>query len=380
MRFLIASRIIVLILCFMLLNSCNIKQADNNKQPNSQPEKSLVKYAQGFDLIDQGDGKYLVKVFYPNQPDKILYTCQLSADHAILNSIDQNNCLQTPLDSIAVFSATQLNGLALLGLLDKVVGISESTYITNEKMKQRLLDGQTIELGNNGVFFVERTLALHPQVIFYSPYQLNQAHPLASIQQTMIPFMDFMETNPLGRAEWIKFTAAFMGNYHKADSIFESIVMVYDSLKSMAEMIEYRPTVLSDKYFADQWYVPGGKSYIATMLDDAGSEYVWNKDTHVASVPLNIETVLNEAIHADYWRIVGAYDQPFSYSQLASENDLYTHFKAFKNRKIIFCDSRKTGYFERGSMEPHVQLADLIFAFHPEILPKYTPVYYHLIP
>ncbi|PJB58247.1 MAG: iron ABC transporter substrate-binding protein, partial [Bacteroidetes bacterium CG_4_9_14_3_um_filter_41_19] len=60
--------------------------------------------------------------------------------------------------------------------------------------------------------------------------------------------------------------------------------------------------------------------------------------------------------------------------------EFYSHFDAFKNRKVLFCDSRKTGYFEQGPLQPQVQLADLIHAFHPELLPDYKPVYYKLIP
>ena len=346
----------------------------------SDAHKSLVNYAKGFDLIDEGEGVIKVEVFDPNQVDKLLFSCYLSHNENSPLEKVSGILLRTPMDSVAVFSTTQLNGLALLGMLDKVVGISEARFITIEQVKQRLAEGSTIELGNNGAFFVERTLALNPQAIFYSPYQLNQAHPLAASQQLMIPFMDFMETDPLARAEWIKFTAAFMGGYHEADSLFQHIVMAYDSLKELTQGLKERPTVMSDKYFADQWYVPGGKSYIATMLNDAGGDYIWKNDDHVASVPLDVETVLNEAAHADFWRIVGHYDQPFTYDQLASENELYAHFDAFKNRNVIFCDSRKTGYFERGSLEPHIQLADLIFALHPDLLPGYTPVYYHLIP
>ncbi len=364
----------------IVFSACSSSSRPPAMDEGAVNHRSLVNYAKGFDLIDEGGGMLRVKVYYPDQIENLLFSCYLSGSDKPLSKKKSEIVLPIPLDSVAVFSATQLNGLALLGMLDKVVGISEARFITNELMKQRLAEGSTIELGNNGAFFVERTLALQPQAIFFSPYQFNQAHPLAASQQLMIPFMDFMETDPLARAEWIKFTAAFMGKYPQADSLFQHIVMAYDSLKGLTQDLKFRPTVMSDKYFADQWYVPGGKSYIATMLNDAGGDYIWKNDDHVASVPLDVETVLNEAAHADFWRIVGHYDHPFTYDQLVSENELYAHFDAFKNRNVIFCDSRKTGYFERGSLEPHIQLADLIFALHPELLPGYHPVYYHLIP
>ncbi len=364
----------------IFLTSCHLTPTQINRSANMDGGDALVQYAEGFKITDQGNGRLLVQVFHPDQREKTLFSCLILPKEDTAAYPDQELVVRSPMDSIAVFSATQLNGLALLGMLDRVVGVSESTYITNALIKQRLAEGKTFELGNNGVFFVERTLALRPQAIFYSPYQVNQAHPLAATQQVMIPFLDFMETNPLGRAEWIKFTAAFTGNLPKADSLFQTIVASYDSLKTLAAKVKNKPTVMSDKYFADQWYVPGGQSYMAVMLSDAGGDYIWKNDTHRASFPLDLETVLKQASKADFWRIVGAYDGAPTYEQLASENELYTHFDAFKNRKVLFCDSRKTGYFERGALQPQVQLADLIFAFHPELFPGYTPVYYQIIP
>jgi len=363
-----------------LFVSCIHQPSEIKERTNIGVSNRMIEYAEGFDLIDKGNGQYLVKVFHPDQKEKLLFSCTIYPEKDTVIPDESGLVVRSPMDSIAVFSATQLNGLALLGALDRVVGVSESTYITNAYIKQRLAEGKTYELGNNGVFFVERTLALRPQAIFYSPYQVNQAHPLAATQQVMIPFLDFMETNPLGRAEWIKFTAAFTGNLPKADSLFQSIVDSYDSLKALASRVKNRPTVMSDKYFADQWYVPGGQSYMAVMLADAGGEYIWKNDDHRASFPLDVETVLSKASKADFWRIVGSYDGAPAYEQLASENELYIHFDAFKNHRVIFCDSRKTGYFERGALEPQVQLADLIFAFHPELLPDYIPVYYQIIP
>lgn len=365
---------------FIILSSCNIAHDSRSTETVTSPSGSLVKYAHGFDLYDEGSGCYQVIVYHPDQMDEVLFSCRIVPDSMKTSGSEIGLTLRSPLDSVAVFSATQLNGFGMLNLFDKVIGVSEAKYISNSLMKRRLEEGKTFELGNNGAFFVERTLALHPQAIFYSPYQLNQAHPLAASQQLMIPFLDFMETDPLGRAEWIKFTAAFMGNFHEADSLFQHIVFVYDSLKLLVGQVNDRPTVMSDKYFADQWYVPGGKSYIATMIADAGGSYIWQDDEHVASFPLDVETVLSQAAHADYWRIVGTYEDAPSYEKLGNENELYIHFDAFKNRKVLFCDSRKTGYFEQGPLEPQVQLADLIFAFHPDLLEGYVPVYYQLIP
>ena len=194
-----------------------------------------------------------------------------------------------------------------------------------------------------------------------------------------IPYLDYTEKSPLGRAEWIKFSALFFGKEKEADSIFRRIEMQYLSLKKMMDTLATRPTVFSDKFFNRQWFVAGGRSYIARVFRDAGADYLWRNDKHLASFPLNFETVFDKAQNTDYWRIIGTFGSKPSYQKIAGENELYTHFKAFKVHHIIYCDPKKTAYFERSAMEPQWVLADFIKAFHPKLLPDYHPVFYRVL-
>lgn len=372
-------KLLYLVLIAFFLWSCRQPTVHEKVSKAENAAEPLVKYATGFTIEKQVDGSYEVSVFHPDLPGQALFSCRVSHDRSLQNKAPNTAIRPIPLDSVAVFSATQLSGLLQLGLAEVVVGISDARYITDSVIKQRHEKGQITELANNGVFFTERILALNPEAVFYSPYQLNQPHPLAGSQLFMVPFMDFMETNPLGRAEWIKFTAVFFNQLPLADSLFNQIADEYNTLKKLASNAPERPTVMSDKYFADQWYVPGGKSYVATMIADAGGDYLWKNNPQVASIPLDFETVLKTASKADYWRIVSTYNTTPTYEKIGEENALYQQFDAYKNRKIIFCDSRVTGYFEKGPLEPQKQLADLIYVFHPELLPDYRPVYYQVI-
>ncbi|PLX04182.1 MAG: iron ABC transporter substrate-binding protein, partial [Marinilabiliales bacterium] len=153
----------------------------------------------------------------------------------------------------------------------------------------------------------------------------------------------------------------------------------YQNYVELAKQVEKRPTVFSDKPFASQWYVPGGKSYIAQLFKDAGADYVWKADSGLASFPLDYELVYKKAVNADYWRIVGSYNDEASHDFLESQNELFTHFDAFKNKKIIWCDAKNTSYFEKGPLEPQILLADLVYCFHPDLLPDYQPVYYRIL-
>ncbi len=338
---------------------------------------STISYAKGFDILEAGDVKKLI-IYNPQNTEEILATYYF-ADSAYFHDFPYSSeLIETPLDSVAVFSATQLNAFSKLGILNKVIAISESEYIRNPIVKERHESGQLVELAGNGNFYLERTLEINPQIIFYSPYNMAQKHPLAATEITMIPFFDFMESNPLGRAEWIKFTALFFGKEEEADNIFDAIVSKYIEYKELALDAESKPSVFSDKYYSGQWFVSGGKSYIAQLFNDAGADYLWKDNQSAGSVNLDFEVVYNKAHDADFWRIVGTYEDGFSYDKLAAENELYNHFKAFKDKNVIFCDSKTSSYFETGTLEPHLLLADLIFAFHPHLLEGYEPKYYHL--
>ncbi len=340
---------------------------------------SKVQYAEGFDIY-VADGITKLVIYKPHSKREVLSTYYLVKYETAEKYKHVSDFVDVPFDSVAVFSGTQLNAMKNLGLLRKLVGVSEADYILDEEIRNRIKEGHITELAGNGNFYVERTLQLNPSVIFHSPYQANENNPLAATKIPMIPFFDFMENDPLGRAEWLKFTAVFFGKEEVGVKQFDTIVEQYKMYKDIAGKAKEKPTVFSDKYFSGQWYVPGGQSYIATLFKDAGADYIWKDDTHNASFPLDYETVFSKAHNADFWRIVLSFGDEPSFDALAKENELYTHFAAFKNRKVIWCNAQKTAYFEKSSLEPHLVLADFIKVFHPELLPDYEPKYYLTLP
>ncbi|MCF6171241.1 MAG: ABC transporter substrate-binding protein [Bacteroidales bacterium] len=340
---------------------------------------SEVDFAQGFDIYKAGGIAKLV-IYKPQSNGDVLSTYFLVNRQTAEKYGASEGFVIVPLDSVAVFSGTQLNAMKNLGLLQKVVGVSEAAYILDQDIRERLADGRVTELAGNGNFYVERTLRLNPSVIFHSPYQANETNPLTATKIPMIPFFDFMENDPLGRAEWLKFTGLFFAKEAEAESQFNQIVAQYNYYKQIAAKVQQRPTVFSDKYFSGQWYVPGGQSYIAALFRDAGADYIWKDDTHNASFPLDYETVFSLAYDADYWRIVGSFGDEASYEFLIKEKPLYGHFKAFRKRRIIWCDAQETAYFEKSPLEPQRVLADFIKAFHPQLLPDYEPEYYFILP
>lgn len=293
--------------------------------------------------------------------------------------LENQTVIRTPIEKVISYSSTQWSVFLELGEIDRVKGILEGGYTTSPEMRH-LLEAKTVkDVGTETNLNTEAAIMIHPDLILYTPYSTVPKTEIGELTgAVMFPYADYLENHPLGRAEWLKIIGYLTGREEDTDRWFNDIVTRYDSLKSICTDVEYRPTVFSDLPFEGQWYLPGGASYIAQMFHDAGAYYIWSDNNSTASLPVDVETVLTKAYDADYWRIINSSSYPYSYQRLATENEVYTYFKAYKDRNVLVCDIRESGYFEKSALEPDLMLKDFVFAFHPELVePEYQPHYFY---
>ena len=196
----------------------------------------------------------------------------------------------------------------------------------------------------------------------------------------LIPHLGYKEMTPLGQAEWIKFVGMLIGQEELAEQTFDGIATKYNNLKQMVANIDKRPTVFSGEIHGGNWYAVGGRSFLAQLIEDAGADYFLKEDEHSGGINLDFETVYSQAEDADYWRIVNSFQGTFSYNALKEEDARYADFKAFKEKKVIYCNMRTTPFYEGMPVEPELVLSDLIKIFYPDLLPDYEPHYYELLP
>jgi len=228
----ILNRSVFFILAFLVSCQSTPQKPDVEKTFYESPEtQSLVRYANGFDLY-QKDGITKIVVYHPELSSVVIGTYYIAGLEVSGRYKTSDSFFTSPIDSVALFSATQINAFEKLGVIDHIVGVSEARYLKNPIVKKRIENGIVKELAGSGDFYVETAMLLNPSVIFYSPYKVIKSHPLEVTGIPLIPFYDYRETDPLARAEWIKFSAVFFGLYYQADSIFESIVDQYDHYKS----------------------------------------------------------------------------------------------------------------------------------------------------
>ena len=342
-----------------------------------------VKYATGFSvrdsagirLVDVGKRDHFALV--PVRP-AVGSTARFgSADEPAVP--DGYTAVRVPIQGTICMTALQLSNFTILNALDFVKGITGTKNLFNSDIRQRVNDGRIVKIGMEGEFDTELILAANPDVIFISPFKRGGYDAIKETGITLVPHLGYKELDPLGQAEWIKFVAMFIGKEKEANEIFAGIESRYNGLKVKAQQVAKRPTVTSGEMHYGTWHAVGGKNYLAQIFRDAGADYVLNDD-ETAGENLEFEKMYALAANADYWRILNSFPGEFSYEALKASEPRNTLFKAFKERKVIYCNMKQTPYYEITPVQPDVLLKDLVAIFHPELVEAdYQPTYYRLL-
>lgn len=359
---------------------CCCGENETRQTAACQEEDNLIEYSSNLHVSHYKSG-YYIKITNPWKSGSLgefyLYPDTLE----LPDELSAKQVIRTPARSVVAYSSTQWSVFQRLGELERVKGILESNYTDNPQIKQLIADGKMSDVGTESKINIEKVIDIQPDVILYTPYPTIQDNKIGELTgAVMLPFADYLENHPLGRAEWLKIIGCLTCREKETDRWFNDIATNYESIKSLCRNATDTPTVFSDLPFDGQWYVPGGRSYIAQIFSDAAADYVWKDNDATGSLPVDAETVLAKAGDADFWRIMNSTDTPYSYERLSVENELFTYYKAFKNRNVIVCDVRESAYFENAQYEPDVMLKDFATIFHPELFENnYQPKYFHLL-
>lgn len=326
-----------------------------------------IKYAKGLRVSYQPDGVHV----YISNPDP-------SAKNTHVDSL----VVTKPSRRFVCTTALQLGNFEVLGLEDKIVAMNHLKNLFSSKIKSQVADGSTVMVGKEGNFDLEKILASSPDYIFVSASKHGGFESLKSCGIPLVSHHGYKESNPLGQAEWIKLVGLLTGETRRANAVFDDIENKYNTLKKeIARKKSGRklPTVASGRQFRDGWYMVGGNSYMAQIFKDAGAEYIMRDNKLSGGVTLDFEAVYSKVVHADFWQTDGTFNGEFGLADLAAEDERYATLDAFKSGRVVFCNLSKTPYRELAGVQPHLLLADFVKAFHPDILPHYTPMYYKLI-
>ena len=355
-----------------------------NFDPNTDyfPDKAEVDRAAGFTIDYRGHYK-VVTVLEPwRDADRGFEYVLVQCGTPIPDGVYPTQVVTIPVRSIVALSTTHLAHLDRLGVVDRLVGTGSADHISTESVRDRLASGEAIEVTRNLSTNVEAIIGLDPDLVMtHSIGDPNSdMHPvLSEAGLTVVLNAEYVEKSPLGRAEWLKFTAAFFNREAVANSLFQAIEWEYLAVAQMATAIapEDKPTVVSGFSYQGTWYVPGGESFAAQLFADAGAAYAWSDTPISVSIPLDFEAVYDIAGDADVWLNGDPAWQ--SRADAIADDPRYGEFRGLDRFYNHTARTNATGgndYWETGPIEPQVGLADLVQIFHPELLGDRELIYY----
>lgn len=318
------------------------------------------------------------------QPDSILtplfakyFYIEYYKDHkvaVVLNPWDSakvmaRHIITEPLKSVASGSCSYVAFIASLGEPQAIKGVCSPNLIYNPAIRQAVAGGLCSDLGDSFSVNFERVIMLQPQVFFTTAYNQpdQNIQRLSEAGVNIVRIVEWMEPDVLGRAEWIKFIAAFFDKEQTADSLFNSVMTGYDNLIQTAVNAENAPSILPGLPFKGTWYMPAGKSFMAQLFNDAGGSYYFSDNTDRGSLPLSFEAALQNFKECDLWLGLDVE----SYAALLKTDNRLSAFKPFKERKAYNVNKRKlqsgaNDFWESGVVHPEWILSDLVTILHPD--------------
>ena len=292
--------------------------------------------------------------------------------------------VRTPVENSAVFTSPHCQLLYELGCGQAIRGVCDLDYINIPDVKKRAASAGNhgsssaiADCGSSMAPDIERIIALKPEAILVSPFENSGGYgKLDKLHIPLIEVADYMETSPLGRAEWMKFYGMLFEKsdakdskagifQSKADSLFAKIEKEYLNLKAAAKKLPAGLSVLTERKTGSVWYVPGGQSTIGILLKDANARYIFSEDQHSGSLAMSPEQILAKAKNIDVWAFKYFGGKPLSRSQLLQEYAGYKSLAAFGSSRIYQVDTSREPYFEITSFHPEVLLREFILLSHP---------------
>jgi iron complex transport system substrate-binding protein len=345
------------------------------------PDKLTLSYTDGF-TVEYHNHYKVVTVATPWQGAAeplryVLVQCGTPAPEGF----PAQEIIQVPVMRFIGMSTTYLPALEQLDLLDRLVGLDDITYVNNEQVTALDQEGRLGYIGYGSNVNIEQALELDPDLIL--TYSVGggdyDAHPkLIEAGLPVVVEASWLDSSPLGRAEWLKFIALFFNQEAQAETRFAETAARYEDLAALVAQVSDRPTVFTDTVYQGVWYMPGGESYFARYLADAGAAYLWADEPGSGSMPLSFEVVFDRAQAAEFWLNLGYIN---SLADLLAADARYADFAAFQagnvwNNNVRVNANGGNDYYESGSANPELVLADLVKIFHPELLPEHELVYY----
>lgn len=364
---------------FLLLGGCKSKNATSI----AAFTKSVYtpEYAAGFEIAGADDSQStIIRIFNPWQGANDVEMLYFIARNGERPPRDFDGVtIPAGARRIVCMSSSYIAMLEALGQTERVVGVSGIDFISNSYVTANRANIKDVGSEIN----YEVLAGLAPDLVLLYGIGDSQSTVTDKLQELNIPYMymgEYLEESPLGKAEWLMAIAEVTDCREAGGKVFEAIPQRYHALKQLTAGVEERPTVMLNTPWNDSWIMPSVKSYAAQLIEDAGGDYIYKKNTSNSSLPIGLETAYGLIREADVWLNVG---MATTLGELKAMNPQFTDAKAIREDKVYNNNLRLTAgggndYWESAVVHPDIVLRDLIRIFHPELVSGDLYYYRHL--
>ncbi len=260
-----------------------------------------------------------------------------------------------PLSKVVALSSAQIGYMLRLGEQGRIVAVGDGKYIADSALYQNVAAGAVAQVGSGPTLSLEKLMELQPQLVMSFATGGGQ-DDYERIEALGLPLMltsEWQEEHPLAKAEWIKLYGMLFGMESRADSVFEQIKKNYVAIanggvagvsparggseQQRASEGDSCPRVLVGMSYGGTWYAPGGNSYTAQLIKDAGGCYLW-ADTEERELRLPLEQVIALADSADIWINPGMFSTA---NEVLAAEPRAARIKAFQEKRVYQNDNRK---------------------------------------
>ena len=367
-------RYVQLLLFTTLLAACRGGQTSSVQ---AEGDTVTFKYATQLSVV-RYDGYTVASLKNPWKEGMTLHRYVLvPSDCELPPHLPNATIIRTPVQKAVMFTTVHCAMLMEFGCEDRISGVADLKYVKIPWIQQQVKEGRIADVGEGMSPVIEKIIDQRPDVLFLSPFENSGGYgKLEEIDIPIVECAEYMEPSPLARAEWIRFYGMLFGCEQRADSLFHVTDSTYNALKALATQRDGRPSVLLDKITGSVWYVPGGKSTIGQMVQDAGGINPWANDTHSGSVSLPFEAVLEKGGEADFWLFRYSSDHAITYDELLADHHGYSQFRAWRNREVYGCNVEQGPFYEETPFHPDWLLSDFISILHPDLSGLRPPRYF----
>lgn len=340
-------KLICIFVCLLVLSACVEQVAEPNVGRGNR-------YSHNFEIRETAVGYDLS---FPNNAQVLHLSREIS-----------NSTIKIPVESVVCLSTTYSAFISQLGETSTIKGISGTKYVCDTLLQSMIKNGNVLEVGYDKQLDMERIISLSPDVVFAFGVDSESSAVFGKLDKMGIPVVfvdDYKESKPLGRTEWIKFFSCFYDKYDYACEYFDSVENNYLQIKNLEN--DDAPVVLVSMPWKGTWWVPGGDSFFANFIKDAGGKYIFDNES-TESTPLSIETVFSEATEAQIWLHP---NEAKTRAEILNLEPRLEKFPPYHNARIynnnkLTADNGGSDFWESGVVHPDIILNDLHSIFNSD--------------